>query len=240
MAVWNPWHGCKKLSPGCQHCYVYRIDGRHGRDSSQVLKTGNFDLPLKKMRKGGYRLEPPETVYTCFTSDFFLEEADVWRPQVYEMMRARSDLHFLIITKRINRFFEGLPGDWGSGYENVGICCTVENQDRADYRLPIFKQLPIRHKSIICEPLLEKVDLSPYLGPWVESVVAGGESGTEARVCDFDWVLDLRRQCISAAVGFYFKQTGAKFKKDNRVYHVPRRFQHAQARKADIDYRVRQ
>ena len=236
MAVWNPWHGCRKLSPGCQHCYVYRIDGRHGRDSSEITKTGNFDLPLKKTRQGEYRLVPPDIVYTCFTSDFFLEEADQWRPLAYDMIRKRSDLHFFIITKRIHRFFEGLPRDWGNGYENVTICCTVENQDRADYRLPLFKEMPICHKSIICEPLLEAIDLSSYLGSHVESLVAGGESGPQARLCDYDWVLDLRRQCMAAGVPFYFKQTGAKFKKDNRIYMIPRRLQHAQAKKAAVDF----
>ena len=180
---------------------------------------------------------PPDVVYTCFTSDFYLEDADDWRPLAYEMMRIRSDLHFFLITKRIHRFYEALPEDWGNGYENVSICCTVENQDRTDYRLPIFKQLPIRHKAIICEPLLEDIDLSPYLGPWVESVVVGGESGAKARICDYNWILNLRKQCIEADIPFYFKQTGAKLKKDGRVYNIPRQFQHIQAKKASIDYK---
>ena len=66
--------------------------------------------------------------------------------------------------------------------------------------------LPIRHRLIICEPLLEEVDLSPYLGPTVEDVVAGGESGPEARICDYAWILALRDQCVRAGVPFRFKQ----------------------------------
>ena len=86
-------------------------------------------------------------------------------------MERRSDLDFLIVTKRIDRFNIALPKDWGSGYDNVEICCTVENQDRADYRLPIFLKLPIKKKSIICEPLLSEIDLNKYLSNDINQVV---------------------------------------------------------------------
>ncbi len=235
MTVWNPWHGCHKISPGCQNCYVYRIDARHGKDSSIVTKTGNFALPLKRTRTGEYKLSGDKTVYTCFTSDFFLEDADQWRPEAWEMIRIRSDLHFFIVTKRIHRFHIGLPDNWGNGYENVTICCTVENQDRAIFRLPIFLNEPIRHKSIICEPLLEAINLSPYLTDEIEEVTVGGESGERARICGYDWVLDIRNQCLQAGIPFSFRQTGARFEKNGKIYLIPRKLQHSQAKKANID-----
>ncbi len=235
MAIWNPWHGCRKISEGCRHCYVYRTDSRYGRDSSVPEKNKNFDLPLHKDRSGSYKIRSGELVYTCFTSDFFLDAADQWRGEAWDIMRIRSDLRYLIITKRIDRFEQCVPDDWGDGWDNVCICCTCENQDRADYRLPTFLQAPIRHRQIVCEPLLGRVDLSRYLGGWIEGVVVGGESGNEARLCDYDWVLDIRNQCRLKDVPFHFKQTGALFRKDGRVFRVPRRFQHAQAAKAGID-----
>ena len=234
---WNPWHGCHKLSEGCRHCYVYRIDAQHGRDSSIVQKTADFDLPVRRKRDGSYKIPPGELVYTCFSSDFFVEEADAWRHEAWRMMRERSDLEFLFITKRIDRFDACIPEDWGDGYENVHICCTVENQDRADYRLPFYRRARIRHKSIICEPLLGPIDLTPFLGEWVGEVIVGGESGSGARVCRYDWVLELRRQCVLYEVPFTFKQTGALFEKGGRLYRVPRQYQHKQAQKAGIDYR---
>ncbi|WP_428897292.1 protein gp37 [Parelusimicrobium proximum] len=232
---WSPWHGCHKLSEGCRHCYMYRIDARHGRDSSKVVKNKEFYLPVKKTRAGEYKIPAGSTVYTCFGSDFFVTEADEWRKEAWAMMRERSDLHFFFITKRIDRFYDCIPEDWGNGYDNVTIACTMENQDMADYRLPIYKTAPIKHKTIICEPLLSKIDLSAHLGKWAGSLVAGGESGTEARVCDYDWVLDLRRQCEESRVNFYFKQTGARLRKDGKVYRILKRLQHAQARKAGIN-----
>ena len=152
------------------------------------------------------------------------------------MMRERSDVDFFFVTKRIDRLEKCLPPDWGEGYENVEINCTVENQQMAAYRLPILRDAPIRHKGIVCEPLLSAIDLSPYLGSWVRQVVAGGESGNEARICDYDWILELRQQCVQAGVPFFFKQTGARLRKDGRIYRIRRQYQHAQARKAGINY----
>lgn len=234
--MWNLWHGCHKLSVGCKHCYVYRGDARREVDSSVVVRTKNFDLPLRKKRNGEFKIPPGTFVYTCFTSDFFVEDADKWRAEAWEMIRCRSDLHFMMITKRIDRFSDCLPDDWGDGYDNVTICCTVENQTCADYRLPIYRRAPIKHKIIICEPLLERIDLSTYaVGEWIEQIVAGGESGYEARPCDFEWVMDLRRICVENKVDFWFKQTGSKFVKDGKTYNVKRQFQHSQARKAGIN-----
>lgn len=238
MAIWNPWHGCHKISPGCQHCYVYRRDESIGKDAGIVAKTGDYNLPLKRTRQGEYRLLPADgTVFTCMTSDFFLEEADPWRAGCWQMIRSRSDLHFAIITKRIHRFWDCIPSDWGSGYPNVEIWCTAENQAMADSRLPLFITLPIRHRHICHEPLLEPVDITPYLASGaIESVLCGGESGPDARPCDYEWILSVRQQCIQYGTAFHFKQTGAYFIKNGKSYHIERRLQQSQAARANIDY----
>ena len=71
-------------------------------------------MPVKCNRKGDYKLQPDgESVYTCMTSDFFLDEVDAWRAEAWNIIRRRSDLHFVIITKRIHRFEVELPWDWG-------------------------------------------------------------------------------------------------------------------------------
>ncbi len=239
--MWNLWHGCHKLSAGCAHCYVYRGDSKRGIDSSIVTKTKAFDLPVRKKRNGEYKIPPGSLLYTCFTSDFFLEDADEWRAEAWEMIRARNDLYFMMTTKRIDRLQASLPHDWGDGYEHVTICCTIENQDRADYRLPIYKAAPVKHKIIISEPLLGRIDLTPYnIGSWIEQVVVGGESGNDARPCNFDWVMELRNTCVEQNVSFRFKQTGAKFIKDGRLYTIDRRLQHSQAQRAGINFNAGQ
>jgi len=240
-ADWNPWHGCTKISPGCRYCYVYRQDEMYGSSiaSSVCRKTQAFRFPVKKRRDGSYALPSGKIVFTCFTSDFLLPDADEWRSECWEMIRLRADCLFLFFTKRIDRLAECLPADWGDGYENVSIGCTVENQDRADYRLPIFNSLPIRHRLIIASPLLESINLSPYLNESTEEVSVGGESGSHARPCRYDWILDIRRQCVEKHIPFRFHQTGAHFIKDGRLYNIRRGHQLVQARKAGIDYLIR-
>lgn len=172
----------------------------------------------------------------CFTSDFLIEEADEWRDEIWDIIRQRTDCTFFFFTKRIDRLMQCLPKDWGKGYDHVGIGCTVENQDRADYRMPIFLSLPIKHRMVIVAPMIEKIDLSKYLNPGlIEEVSVGGESGKYARPLDFNWVIDMQRQCREAGVPFNFHQTGSYLIKDGRQYHIPREHQHSQAKKAGLN-----
>ncbi len=233
---WNPWHGCRRVSEGCLNCYVYRIDGKHGRESSVISLNSEFLLPLRERADGRKMIESGERVYTCFSSDFLIPEADEWRADAWRMMRMRRDLHFVFFTKRIERLEECLPPDWGDGYDNVTVGCTCENQARADARLPVFLSLPILHREIICEPLLGAIDLSPYLDrAKIESVAAGGESGIGARECDFAWVTGIRDACARAGVRFSYHQTGARLRRDGILYYIPRAHQHEQARRAGLD-----
>ncbi len=135
------------------------------------------------------------------------------------MIKERADIDFLILTKRIDRFLISLPSDWGAGYDNVNIGCTVENQKSADYRLPLFLSYPIKRRFIACAPLLEAIDLTPYLHG-VEHVTVGGETGREARECDYDWVLNIREQCEKASKTFWFKNTGSLFRRNGIVEKI--------------------
>ena len=152
-------------------------------------------------------------------------------------MKMRQDLHFVFFTKRIHRLNEVLPPDWGNGYENVTVGCTCENGERAKSRLPVFLSVPIRHRMIVCEPLLSPIDLSPYLDRLaVEEVCVGGESGDGARVCDFDWVMEIQKACVNARIRFRYHQTGAFLLREGQLYRIPRRLQHEQALRANINY----
>ena len=173
--MWNLWHGCHKKSEGCQHCYVFRRDAEFEKDSNVVSKTSTFNLPIRRDRQGNWKIPSGTLMWTCFTSDFFIEEADEWREDAWLMIKRRSDLHFYMVTKRPERIAQCLPEDWDEGYENVTVCCTIENQRRTDERLPIFKELPIRHKAIICEPLLESIDFHDGLHGESQAVLGAGE-----------------------------------------------------------------
>jgi len=230
---WEPWTGCYKVSEGCKYCYFYGpYSKRYGQNT--VQKTSEFDKPIAKTKKGTYKIGSGKIVATCFASDFFIPEADEWRVDAWSMIKQRHDLDFLILTKRIDRFLVTLPPDWGDGYDNVNIGCTVENQEIADYRIPLFLSYPIKRRFIACGPLLSQLNLSPYLSG-IEHVTVGGETGREARVCDYTWVLDIREQCMKAGVTFWFKNTGSFFKRDGVVQKINPFKQHSVATELNIN-----
>lgn len=215
---WEPWSGCYKISEGCSNCYYYGPNAkRYGQNN--IEKTDKFDWPIRINKKGEYNIKGDKILATCFATDFFLPEADEWRKEVWAMIKQRQDIEFLILTKRIDRFLVSLPSDWGDGYDNVNIGCTVENQEMADFRLPLFLSYPIKRRFIACAPLLEPIDLRKYLDG-VEHVTVGGETAREARVCDYDWVLDIRQQCLDANVTFWFKNTGSRFLHEGEIKKV--------------------
>ena len=234
MAIWNPWRGCHRHSTGCKFCYIYKGDYKKGIDTNIIKKTEKFYAPIEKKR-GDYKIKSGQIVYLCFSSDFLIEDADKWRTECWEMIRERSDLHFIFLTKRIERFLDCIPDDWNNGYENVTVGCTVENQENADRRLSIFSKLTIKHKTIICQPLIENINLSAYLDN-IELVVVGGESDKNARPLYYDWVLQIRQQCISQNVHFEFRQCGTHFIKDGKKYTLKVRDLCSQAKKANINF----
>lgn len=237
MAMWNPWRGCKKCSDGCKFCYIHKGDYKRNVDTSQIVKTKDFNKPVEKLKNGSYKVKSG-IVYTCFSTDFLIEEADEWRKECWEMIRERSDLSFLFLTKQIDRFMSCIPDDWNDGYENVIVCCTIENQKNADYKLSVFKELPIKHKCITAQPLIENVDIEKYLDD-IELVVVGGESAYNARPLDFGWVLNIREQCIRKNVNFEFRQCGTHFIKDGRKYTLQTKDLCKQAKLANIDYKAK-
>lgn len=228
---WNPWHGCHKCSPGCLNCYVYYLDEKHGRDANIVTRSKtNFDLPLKKDRNGNFKIPAGQEVATCFTSDFFLPEADPWRKEAWSIMARRPDVDFLICTKRIERC--ALPPDWGAGYDNVILAVTCENQEKAEQRLPIFQTVPAKRKYILVSPILEQVDLGRFLQNGdIDQVSVGGESYEHARTCDFEWVQKIKMDCDRFHVAFDFHQTGSNFVMGGKRYRIPHRDEYSQAKK---------
>ena len=134
----------------------------------------------------------------------------------------------------------------GSGRINTYQICLVAmavvinivgGQIALMLRLPIYLELPIRHKHICHEPMLGPINIEPYLATGkIEYVLCGGESGEQARPCHYQWILDTRDQCIKYHVPFHFKQTGTFFVMNGKTYHIKRWLQQSQAAKAGIDY----
>lgn len=229
--LWNPWHGCRKYSEGCKNCYVFYLDRLRDRDANIITKSKtSFNLPLRKTRQGEFKIPSGSELATCFTSDFFLEEADCWRQDAWDIIKRRLDVSFLICTKRVNRIMHCLPDNWGEGYPNVIFAVTCENQCAADERLPVFADVPVVKRYIFVSPILEYVDLKAYLqGGKFNQVSVGGESYENARLCDFEWVKRIYMDCKACGVKFDFHQTGSNFIKDGKRYKIKHCDEYSQA-----------
>lgn len=225
----NFWMGCKKVSPACAHCYMFRDMRRYGRNPDQIVRTSDatFYAPLK-WREG-------RKIFTCSWSDFFIEDADPWRADAWDVIRRTPHHTWLILTKRTERIAACLPPDWGQGWPWVWLGATVESQRWVE-RIPQLLAVPAVVRFLSCEPLLGPVDLTRWLPrfiPWANAggpnecshgyaagipcpdctprlhwVIGGGESGPDARPTHPDWARGLRDQCQAAGVPFFWKQWG--------------------------------
>ena len=128
MGRWDPWRGCHRCSEGCKFCYIHKGDAKRGIDTDKIVRNDNFYRLTAKKKNGEYKTGAG-LIYLCFSSDFLLEDADQWRSECWDIIRERSDCTFLFLTKRIERFMQCIPEDWENGYDNVVVCCTVENQE---------------------------------------------------------------------------------------------------------------
>ena len=149
---WNPWQGCRKVSPGCLNCYMYRDKTRYGQDPATVIRSQpkTFNSPLR------WKNEPAK-VFVCSWSDFFIEDADPWRDDAWEIIRKCPHLTFQLLTKRSKNIKDRLPDDWP--LPNVWLGVTAENQEQADRRIPVLLQIPAAVRFVSIEPMLGPVDI---------------------------------------------------------------------------------
>ena len=202
--TWNPWQGCHKKSPGCLNCYMFRDKKRYGKDPDVVVRSApaTFNAPLSK------KWAEPKLVFTCSWSDFFIEEADAWRNDAFDIIRDTQHLTYQVLTKRQERMVAALVQRYNSEcigyYRNLWLGVTVEDQGRENVRTLCLSAAPAAVKFVSVEPMLTPVLFGyPELLHWV---IIGAESGPNARPCRIEWVRALVEQCRSAGVPVFVKQ----------------------------------
>jgi len=197
---------------------MYREKRRYGQDPSMVTRSKTtFDAPLK--------WREPRLIFTCSWSDFFIEEADSWRPEAWDIMRATSQHTYQILTKRPERIATHLPDGWP--FVNAWLGVSVENP-RFYWRIELLRQVPSFLRFLSLEPLLAPMPSLPLDG--ISWVIVGGESGPRCRPMKAEWVREIRAQCVKAGIPFFFKQWGglrkdvAGRKLDGRIWNgIPSR-----------------
>jgi protein gp37 len=235
--TFNPWVGCTKISPACDHCYAESWAKRAGnpqlwQGERRRTSKANWQLPIKwnaQAKRENRRLR----VFCASLADVFDNQIDPdIRNNLWDLIYQTPHLDWLLLTKRPQNIAKMLPDSWGDGWPNVWLGTTVENQTEAERRIPLLLDVPAQVHFLSCEPLLGPVNLnhlwsnhgefescligceySPFskketLVPRIDWVICGGESGPGARPMHPDWARRLRDQCAEAGVPFLFKQWG--------------------------------
>lgn len=227
--TFNPWQGCERVSSACDHCYAATISKRVGHPerwdgARDATSAGYWRNPLRWDRKAAERGRPG-LVFCGSMCDVFEDRPDLdeHRARLWELIVATPHLIWLLLTKRPEQIMRRVPLCWrpptchGGWPSNVWVGTTVEDQERANERIPHLLDVPAPVRFLSVEPMLGPVDLDHWLPPfvgedaplgWVNWVICGGESGHGARPMHPDWARDLRDQCAAARVPFFFKQWG--------------------------------
>jgi protein gp37 len=151
-------------------------------------------------------------IFTNSNSDFFLEDADSFRPWAWSIIDLHREHDWQILTKRPERIATCLPPNWSNGWDNVSLGVSIENNERVKERLGPLMKVPAKIRFVSAEPLLGPIDLKldVYRVDWV---IIGGESGNETgkhlyRPCKLEWIEDLVNQCRAAGAAVFVKQLG--------------------------------
>jgi protein gp37 len=202
--VWNPVTGCTKISPGCAHCYAERIAKRLLAMGQPRYRNG-FRLTLHPdVVEAPLHWRRPRMIFVNSMSDLFhWDVPKEFIRRCFDVMVRASQHTFQILTKR-----PALAAELASRLpwpENVWMGTSVE---AAEYttRIRRLVSIPAAVRFLSLEPLLGPMPNLPLGG--VDWVIAGGESGPDARPCHPDWVRSIRDQCQAAGVPFFFKQWG--------------------------------
>lgn len=217
-ATWNVITGCSVVSPGCANCYAMKLAGGRLRNhpSRKGLTTDTKAGPVwngevrfnDEWLDQPLRWKKPRMIFVCAHGDLFHEDVPLdWLLQVFEVMKLAHWHTFQVLTKRAERMKHFVT----KAVQNVWLGVSVEDQTRADERIPQLLHTPAAKRWISAEPLLGPVDLSRFAGDsWpLDWVVAGGESGPGARPMRTAWARSLRDQCRRENIPFLHKQNGA-------------------------------
>lgn len=216
--TFNPWIGCQAVSPGCDHCYAETQNGVYKWNAAgwgphaarHRTSAANWKKPLAWNRKAeaeGVR----RRVFCASLADVFDNHASIdpqWRLDLWELIAETPAIDWLLLTKRPQNIKRMLPDEWDSGWPNVWLGTTVENQSEADRRIPHLLAVPAKVRFLSCEPLLEKVDLqkgadwgvmspagmeydkyNPLTGMWEYDLDETGSSTSSGFGPRIDWVI---------------------------------------------------
>lgn len=218
--TWNPVTGCDRVAAGCDNCYALTLAKRlkamgsdkYQNDGDPRTSGPGFGVTIHPNSLAQpYRWRSPKVVFVNSMSDLFHAKVPIgFIRDIFDVIRETPQHTYQVLTKRslrMLRMSEKL--DWP---ENLWMGVSVESADVVD-RIDHLRQTPAHVKFLSCEPLLTQLPDLNLTG--INWLIAGGESGPNARSMDPVWVEDLRDQCMDQGVAFFFKQWGGRTPKAN-------------------------
>ncbi len=207
-ATWNPVTGCAKITRGCDFCYAERFSERFRDVSGHPFENG-FDLKLRPERLAQpLSWRKPRRIFVNSMSDLFHKE--VPRPftdSVFDTMEAADWHTYQVLTKRSSLLVRYLRGRYGAGKAPFHIWLGVSVEDAKNaVRVKHLKVAAASVKFVSFEPLLASVGKIDLTG--IDWAIVGGESGPRSRPMAEEWAIEIRDQCKSDKVAFFFKQWG--------------------------------
>jgi protein gp37 len=212
--TFNPWWGCTRVGPGCDHCYAEAFDkrtgGAHWGSGTARRRTSakNWTEPWKWNAEAERSGERP-WVFVASMADVFDNEVDPqWRADLWDAIRQTPLLRYQLLTKRIGNVPKMLPPGWPLGFEHVGIMATIVTADEMERDAPKLsrvKELGTTWTGISYEPALEAIDFASVETDWL---IVGGESGAGARPFDIEWARSAVSQAGARGIPVFVKQLG--------------------------------
>lgn len=207
-ATFNPWIGCTKVSPACDHCYAARDNERRGWVTGWGAgvprrRTKTWGDPRRWDRKAAVTGIHPRVFCASLADVFDNEVPDEWRADLWRLIRETPHLRWMLVTKRIGNAAKMVPADWPMPH--VGLISTIVTQAEWDRDWPKLERTPAAWRGISMEPLLGPIDIGNARPDWI---ITGGESGPQHREADPEWVRGIRDQCAANGIAFHHKQWG--------------------------------
>ena len=213
--TFNPWIGCQKVSPGCDHCYAETLNQRYGwtewgpQGKRRRTSPANWKNPLA-WHRAALRLGVKRRVFCASLADVFDNQApEGAREDLWQLIRDTPGLDWQLLTKRPQNMLQMLPQDWNpEKYSNVWLGITAENQAEYDRRWPLLAQTPATVRFISYEPALGPLNLACHEAK-PDWLIWGGESGPNSRVMNARWVRDITQECKKLDIPVFGKQWGS-------------------------------
>jgi protein gp37 len=216
-STFNPWIGCTNVSPGCDACYAQALAERYGwakwgKHDRKRTSLENWKKPLR-WNADGLRFERVHghrhRVFCASLADVFDNQVDpAWRHDLFALIHECRNLDWQLLTKRPQNITKMLPSDWGTGWPNVWLGATAEDEKRYRLRWPVLARIPAAIRFISYEPAIASIGTLAIIDTLPHWVICGGESGPRARDMNPNWVREVRDQCRAHGIAYFLKQFG--------------------------------